>query len=192
MTRHKRAAIAVATGALALGVGVGAATIASADPTTSPSASPSASTSSAPAGPAAGPLGGHRRHDGPGRQEDLAKTLATKLGVSQAKVTEALQAFRDANRPAKQATGTRADPANRPDPTARDAALARSLASRLGVSEAKVTTALAELRSAAEADRAAALKTKLDAAVRAGTLTQAEADAVNKAARLGVISVGPR
>lgn len=190
--------IAVAAGALALGVGVGAASIASADPTTSPSASPSTSTTQ-PAPPSArapGPRGGP---DGPGRlggpgrmQEDLAKTLASKLGVSQAKVTDALKAFHDANRPAKPAPGTKPDPANRPDPAARDAALAKSLASKLGVSEAKVTSALAEIRSAADADRAKALKTRLDAAVKAGTLTQAEADAVTKAVSKGVINVGPR
>ena len=44
----------------------------------------------------------------------------------------------------------------------------------------------------AQAKRTGALEEKLDAAVKAGTLTQAEADAGSKAADLGVISVGPR
>ena len=124
-------------------------------------------------------------------QEDNAKALAEKLGVSEAQVTEAVKAFRQANRPAKP-NRDRTDPSTRPDPAARDAALATSLADSLGVDEAKVSAALAEIRSAATRERAAALKTKLDAAVKAGTLTQAEADAVAKAADKGVIRVGPR
>ena len=100
-------------------------------------------------------------------------------------MTEALQAIREANKPT-----TRPDPQDRPDPTAREAALAKALAEKLGVDEAKVTAALAEIRAARQADRAAALKDKLDAAVKAGTLTQAEADAVQKAVEKGVIDAG--
>ena len=73
---------------------------------------------------------------------------------------------------------------------ARDAALAKSLAASLGIDEAKVTAALDELRTAAQADRAAALKTRLDQAVTDGKLTQAEADAVTKAVQNGVIGGG--
>jgi len=68
--------------------------------------------------------------------------------------------------------------------------LAKALAEKLGVDEAKVAAALAEIRAARQADRAAALKDKLDAAVKAGTLTQAEADAVQKAVEKGVIDAG--
>jgi hypothetical protein len=81
---------------------------------------------------------------------------------------------------------------SRPDPAAREAQLAAPLAKALDVSEAKVKAALAEIRDAAEADRSAAFEKKLDAAVKAGTLTQSEADAVTKAAKLRVINVGPR
>ena len=66
-------------------------------------------------------------------------------------------------------------------------ALAASLAKSLGIDEAKVTAALEELRTAEQADHAAALKPRLDQAVTDGTLTQAEADAVTKAAENGVI-----
>ena len=55
-----------------------------------------------------------------------------------------------------------------------------------------VATALAELRATHEADHKAAFQTKLDEAVKAGTLTQAEADAVVKAADTGVIGYGGR
>jgi len=114
--------------------------------------------------------------------------LASKLGVEEAKVTEALKAFREANKPAagtdKPAEGTR------PDPATRQAELAKSLATALGVDEVKVTAALAELRTAEQAERSAALKTRLDQAVTDGKLTQAEADAVTKAVENGVIGGG--
>jgi len=193
MARSKKTtAMAVAAGVVTLGAGLGVATLASADPTATPSASPSASQSQGAAPDGSGGPGGHR---GPGdrgpREDALAKSLADKLGVTEAKVTDALQKFRDDNAPdpgaAKPTPGT-----TRPDPTARDEAMAKSLAGSLGVDEAKVKTALAEIRSAAQAERAAALKTKLDAAVKTGTLNQAEADAVTKAVQKGVINVGPR
>ena len=60
----------------------------------------------------------------------------------------------------------------------------------LGVEESKVTAALEEIRAAAQAERAAALKTRLDTAVSDGTLTQTEADAVTKAVEKGVIGGG--
>ena len=70
-------------------------------------------------------------------------------------------------------------------------ALAASLAKSLGIDESKVTAALDELRTAEQADHAAALKPRLDQAVKDGTLTQAEADAVTKAAEKGVIGGAP-
>jgi hypothetical protein len=122
------------------------------------------------------------------RDAQLVKTLATGLGLSEAKVRAALQAVHEENKPT-----TRPTPGDRPDPAERDAALAKALAGKLGVDEAKVKAALEESRSAAQAARASALKEKLDAAVKAGTLTQAEADAVTKAVEKGVIpGGGPR
>jgi hypothetical protein len=96
-----------------------------------------------------------------------------------------LKAFREANKP----SGPPAE-GEKPDVAAREAALAKSLAASLGIDEAKVTAALDELRTAAQADRAAALKTRLDQAVTDGKLTQAEADAVTKAVQNGVIGGG--
>ncbi len=184
----KKTAVAVAAGVLSLGAGVGIAGVASADPTATPSASPTASGTQSPSGTPTAGTGqpGDGRHGHGFRDIELASELASKLGVSQDKVEEALRAFWEENRPT-----TKPDPqAAPPDPAARDAALAKALAQKLGVDEAKVTTALKEIREARQAERAAALKTRLDKAVADGTLTQAEADAVTKAVQKGVINPG--
>jgi hypothetical protein len=192
MVRTKRIAVGLTATALALGAGIGVAGMASATttptPTPSSSASTDGSTSAAPAD-GKGMRGGHGH--GGFRGVDAAE-LATKLGVDEAKVTEALKAYRDANKPTTPpADGTKTE-GTRPDPAAKQAELAKSLAATLGIDEAKVTAALEELRTAEQADRAAALKTRLDAAVTDGKLTQAEADAVTKAVQNGVIGGGGR
>lgn len=179
LSRRKNITLAVSATALAVGLGLGVTTMASATatPTPSPRASSEATTDV---------HDGKSGHDGHGKGGgQQAAALAAKLGVDQAKVTEALKAFRDANNPAtKPAEGTK------PDRAAKEAALAKSLAATLGIEESKVTAAINELRAAPKADRAAALKTKLDKAVATGTLTQAEADAVAKAVAKGVIGGG--
>ncbi|MET3203332.1 MULTISPECIES: hypothetical protein [unclassified Arthrobacter] len=190
MVRTKRIAVGLTATALALGAGIGVAGMASATTTPTPSASSSASADGSTGTPPAegkGMRGGHGH--GGFRGVDAAE-LATKLGVDEAKVTEALKAYRDANKPTTPpADGTEG---TRPDPAAKQAELAKSLAATLGIDEAKVAAALEELRSAEQADRAAALKTRLDAAVTDGKLTQAEADAVTKAVQNGVIGGGGR
>ena len=130
-------------------------------------------------------LGRGKHGHGHGDRGAQAAALAAKLGVDEAKVTDALRAFREANRPA----GPRTD-GQKPDRAAMEAALAASLAKSLGIDEAKVKTALEELRTEAQKSRAAALKPRLDQAVADGTLTQAEADAVTKAVEQGVIGGG--
>lgn len=182
MIAKTKTLVTVAAAALTLGAGIGVATLASADPTTTPS--PGATASGAPDSPP-----GPGRHGGPGRglhNTDLAKELAGKLGVTEAKVTEALQAVHAEHEPPARPTPGAA----KPDPAARDAELANALATKLGVDEAKVSTALDEIRAAHEAERRQALKDRLAAAVKAGTLTQAEADAVQKAMDTGVIPGG--
>jgi hypothetical protein len=184
MSSTKRITLGVSAAALALGAGFGVAGMASAATTPTPTPSTSATAEATPGAP-----DGQGRHGGHGRGGDRAGVevsgLAAKLGVDEAKLTEALKTFRDANKPsAPPAEGTK------PDQAAREAALAKSLASSLGIEESKVTAALEELRTAAQADRAAALKTKLDKAVTDGTLSQAEADAVTKAVEKGVIGGG--
>ncbi|WNM37438.1 hypothetical protein RMN56_19950 [Micromonospora halotolerans] len=79
--------------------------------------------------------------------------------------------------------------------TDRQADFAEALAKELGVPTDKVTAALDKLREQRQADRPerpstedrqAALKERLDQAVKDGKLTQEQADAVLKAAEAGV------
>ncbi|MDI1463986.1 hypothetical protein QEZ54_23655 [Catellatospora sp. KI3] len=90
------------------------------------------------------------------------------------------------------------------DRDARQAAFAAALAKELGVDEQKVSDALTKVREQlrsergddgrtgeqSQADRAARLKERLDQAVKDGKLTQAEADAIVKAAQAGVLGGG--
>lgn len=185
MNRTARTLAASATGALVLGLGIGVAGLASADPTTSPSPSATPSTSVSPATPSGG-AGDHRSGPGRGHRERLASSLAAKLGVDEAKIRTALRDYREANRPTTHPErGAVARAKN-------DAALAGALAKSLNVDQAKVTTALTEIRATRSADRAEAVAHRLAEAVKAGTLTQAEADAVQKAADAGVVHVGRR
>jgi hypothetical protein len=73
-------------------------------------------------------------------------------------------------------------------------AYAEALAKELGIDKAKVLAALDKVDAAqaeqAKADRIAALKTRLDAAVADGKLTREQADAILKAAEAGVLN-GP-
>ena len=80
------------------------------------------------------------------------------------------------------------------DREARQNELAEKLAKELGVDQAKVKAALEKIQTeeqtAAKTDRLAALKTRLDQAVKDGKLTQAEADAIYKAAENGTLPAG--
>lgn len=175
----KRTALAVAASVIALGAGVGIAGVASADPIPTPN--PTATAGGTPsAGTDRGGPGG--RHGGGFRDGAQVTELASLLGVSEDKVREALEAIRDERRASPPSTDQTREQ--------RDAALAKALAEKLSIEEAKVTKALTELREARQAEQAAALKTKLDAAVADGTLAQAEADAVTKAVEKGVIGGG--
>jgi hypothetical protein len=97
--------------------------------------------------------------------------------------------------------GTSAPGAGRPDRAQHQDDLAAALAQELGIDKDKVAAALAKIDAnrpkppadanpPSEADRAAALKSRLDAAVKAGTITQADEDAILKAAAAGVLG-GP-
>jgi DNA-binding MarR family transcriptional regulator len=186
MSRTKKMTLGLSATALALVGGIGVAGVASA--TTTPAPAPSTSSSaSADGSTSTAPGGGMGKHGGRGGERGIAQAsaLAEKLGVDEAKVTEALQAFREANKPTTPPTE-----GAKPDQAARDAALAKSLAESLGIEESTVTAALEELRTEKQAEKAAALKTRLDQAVADGKLTQAEADAVTKAIENGVIGGG--
>jgi hypothetical protein len=114
--------------------------------------------------------------------------LAQKLGVDETKLRTALGAVRDelkAERKADRANGT-----TPPKAGALSDDFANRLAKQLGISADKVKTSISDLRAAAQASRQQAFDSRLDQAVKDGKLTQAEADAVKKAAQLGVIGMG--
>lgn len=190
---------------VAVGAGLG---IASASAATNPA--PQGSTASAASGTQAntggaqagasaagrGPAGqrGPGGHAGGGMRGLDAAALAKDLGVTEAKVTAALQKVHEALKPAtppKTGTSTTAPtPPTAADKTARDKAFVSALAKELGVDEAKVTAALAKERAAHEAQHKAELTTRLDAAVTAGKLTASDKAAVLKAFDAGVLA-GP-
>ncbi|GAB3750651.1 hypothetical protein [Microlunatus parietis] len=179
-------AAAIAGSALAVTGIVAGTGVAAAEPTPTPSAGPSASgTPSADPRKAPDDRTGPVRHTGPGGVF-AAPELAEKLGLDEALVDEALRAAFQELRPDRDA-----DPDDRPSREERQQQLTKLLAEKLGVEQAAVEKALTELREAARADGIAALKERLAEAVEAGTLTQAEADAVVKAAEAGVIPAGP-
>lgn len=204
---NKKAAGIAAVGAAAAVIGLGVTQVARADDATTTTPTPTATstqgdpnkgtTDSTPGnGRGWGPGGRHGGGMGMGlgRGADLS-ALATKLGVDQTKLEDALKAVRDelkASRTPGQA------PATKPDPAARQDQLATMLASKLGIDAAKVKAAFADLRAAHEADEQKAFDDRLAQAVKDGKLTQAEADAVKKAAKAGIIDMhdgmhdGPR
>jgi len=117
--------------------------------------------------------------------------LAAATGVLGITLAGPGSAFADpsASPSASASAGTRADKRAQ-----EKADYAAALAKELGIDEAKVQAAMDKV----DADRAAAnkterhdkLKAELDAAVKAGTLTQAEADAILKASDAGVLPGG--
>ena len=185
MVQAKRTAATV-TGAVALAVALGVAGLAAAAPTTSPGPSATSGPSAALTEPPGKRTGGADKHGG---LNGRAGALAEKLDLDRATVAEALREYRKAN---KRAAGSKQG-STRP---ARDTALAKALAAKLGVPESDVTKAVAEIRAERRAARGAArdqrLSDRLAEAVTAGTLTQAEADAVKKAADAGIVRVGRR
>ncbi len=171
----------ISAAALAAGVGLGATQLANADSSASPTPSASSTaTNKADKDETAKGSKGERRG---GRGIDQA-ALAKKLGVSEDDLSKAVDAAREATRPSNEQGKDQST--SKED---RQAAFAKALAKELGVDEAKVTAALKELREAADSERAAAAKEKLAEAVKSGTLTQEEADAVQKAVDKGIASV---
>lgn len=186
MTPKKKAMSVAAATAVAAAIGFGVSGAAQADPTTPTSASTQGSKDAAGSAPRTGHGPGGRHGGGMGRGVELS-SLATELGVDQSKLETALTAVRQEMRPA---AGVKPDGATKPDPSVRANELATKLASKLGIDVAKVKAAFTELRAAAEADHTKAFDDRLAQAVKDNKLTQAEADAVKKAARAGVIGMG--
>jgi hypothetical protein len=194
---NKKASIAAVGAAVAV-IGLGVTQVARADDTTS-TTTPTATATSTQGDPNKGTTdaapgngrgwgpGGRHGGMGPGMGKgvDLA-ALATKLGVDQTTLENALKAVRQdlkASRTPGQGTATKPDPATMQDE------LATKLASKLGIDAATVKAAFADLRAAHEADEQKAFDDRLAQAVKDGKLTQAEADAVKKAAQAGVIDM---
>lgn len=186
MVPKKKMALGTSAAALALVAGLGLAGVASAAESSGTSSDASSVTTQTTQTEQSerGERGGHGERGGRGGGE-MASGLAEKLGVDETKLSDALKTFREANKPAERTE--RVKGAEKPDRSQVDGALAESLAESLDLEESKVTAALEEVRSAAQTERADALKSKLDAAVSDGTLSQAEADAVTKAVEKDVI-----
>lgn len=171
MNRFKHLVAIAGIGAIVTG-GVFAPVAALAAPTPAPSSAPT----DAPSGTR--PTDG--RHGPHGDNGQLAAKLAELLGLDEQQVTTALQEVRTAG--GDRGRGDGQD-------------LAAALATKLGVTTEKVTealkTAMETLRQQRATQAEAALSERLKAAVSAGTLTQAEADAVLKAQRAGLLDNGP-
>lgn len=178
------ARISVAGGIAAIGLTLGGVAMANAaDDTTSASGT---TTTSSPAPDREG--FGHR---GPGGG-DLAGDLADELGVSEAKVSAALDAVRDdLPAPERPAAGERPTPPTEAERTAHEAAFAQALAGELDLTTAKVSAALTAIHAEHEAEHRSDLSSRLDSAVESGDLTAADKASVLKAFDAGVLG-GPR
>ncbi len=182
----KRAVAAVSAVVLTAGLGVGATQLAGA---ATPSPSPTASPTGSPQQDTAGRKpSGHR-----GQTKLDVSGLAGKLGLDETKVSEAVSAARKATEPTERTKPSDQTQVEREAARAeRRAAFIEALASELGIDEARVTAALEELSAERKAEQAAQSKAVLDQAVKDGKLTQAEADAVQKAADQGIVRIGGR
>ena len=180
--------------AAAAAIGVGAVGVARADDGTT--ATPSPTSTSAP-GHFRGTGMGHLRAGGMGhgaRLDELASALASRLGVDETKVKSALTAARAELKGTFKSQRQKGERPTEADRTATREAFATAVAKQLGIDAAKVTSALADVeqqfRAQRFAEHEADLKARLDQAVTDGKLTLAEADAVLKAAKAGIIGVG--
>ncbi|GAA3441676.1 hypothetical protein [Planomonospora venezuelensis] len=138
---------------------------------------PAPSSSSASATGTATPSGGERNGPRGGHGGLTAAKLAEILGLDEDKVAAALQEVRG-------------DGSARPSGGGKEAAgqeLAEALAAELGVTADKITAAMDTLREQRAAEAESALSERLKTAVTDGTLAQAEADAVLKAHRAGLL-----
>lgn len=114
--------------------------------------------------------------------QDQATYLAEQLKVDKDALTKALADYRASHTPTVR--GRDMDDVAR---TAEHESLATYLAEQLKVDKAKVLEALNGMDEARQADRTTQIRTRLDEAVKAGKLTQAQADAVVAAHESGAM-----
>lgn len=184
------ARIAVAGGITAIGLTLGGVAMANAADSDTTTNSTSTSTTAAPADREGG--FGHRGGPGGPGGAEMAQELATKLGIDEEKVADALDAVReDLPKPEKPAAGEKPTAPTEAERAERQAAFAKALAKELDVSTAKVTSALEAIHAAHEAEHRDALATRLDTAVKAGELTTTDKASVLKAFDAGVLGGGP-
>jgi hypothetical protein len=173
-------------GAVAAGI-AGPAAYAAADghPTTATSAALVADTTSPSS---ASNTSNHHRPAYPGRfGPKFAQDLAAQLGVPADKVTSALKQIRAENTPNHTATGGQklADPGQRAQ---RIDQLSSELAGKLGLDTTKVKNAVTTVLAKEKADRQAALKARLDQAVKSGKISQSDADAYLRVVNSGALA----
>lgn len=168
-----RTKLALATIGLSATVASGIAGPAFAATTDHPTATASATT----AAPSTNTGVGSTDHHAMGRRlgAQFAKDLAAQLGLPQQKVTTAVQQVRAQLR------------TDHKDGTATQGEFVTQLATKLGLDQTKVRTAVQAVRSQEQADRQAQLKTRLDQAVKAGKISQSDADAYLRVVQSGAL-----
>lgn len=122
-----------------------------------------------------GPHSAHGAHGAHGDRAERDGALAAKLGVSEQQLRDAMRSIHDQH---EQSGAQHAGQEDR----------AQELADALGKDVQDVRTALDELRTEAKQAKRDELVTRLDEAVKAGTLASADKDSILKAFDAGVLA----
>jgi len=178
---NKKIALGVGGTLVVLATTFGAAALASAQP---PTPTPSRTATQVGWGGGRGGMAGMRNGTGYGATANAAD-LAAKLAVSQDAVSAALAKYHTANPTQVRRAGLTVE-----QQAAEHEKLATFLANELKVDRATVLQALTTRQETRQADRTAQLETSLDAAVKDGRITRAQADAILAAHASGAVRGG--
>lgn len=172
-TRAKLTLAAIGLSATVAAGIAGPAYAAATDQPTSTASTPTAAPSTSASASA-----GSTDHRAQGRQfgAEFAKDLAAQLGLPQQKVTTAIQQVRTELRSAQK------------DGSATRDQFVTKLATKLGLDPTKVRNAVQAVRTTQQADRQTRLKTRLDQAVKAGKISQSDADAYLRVVQSGALA----